>query len=88
VDARLCRNIQSIGIRKESKVRKKIIAFALPLRLLRNLRTALEALNNRYPPSLRALKPLAARPKAVAGSNPVLCFSVHFWIAASLRSPQ
>jgi hypothetical protein len=36
-----------------------------------------EALNNRHLPSLRAFKPLAARPKAVAGSNPVLCFSEH-----------
>jgi hypothetical protein len=49
---------------------------------------AKEALNNRHPPSLRAIEPLAARPKAVAGSNPVLCFSEHFWIAASLRSSQ
>jgi hypothetical protein len=46
------------------------------------------ALNNYRPPSLRAFKPLAARPKAVAGSNSVLCFSEHFWIAASLRSSQ
>ncbi len=36
-----------------------------------------DALNNRHPPSLRAFKPLAARPKAVAGSNPALCFSEH-----------
>jgi hypothetical protein len=50
--------------------------------------TQREALNNRHPPSLRAFKPLAARPKAVAGSNPVLCFSAYFWIAASLRSSQ
>jgi hypothetical protein len=47
-----------------------------------------ETLNNRHPPSLRAFKPLAARPKAVAGSNPVFCFSEYFWIAASLRSSQ
>jgi len=40
------------------------------------------------PASLRALKPLAARPKAVARSNPSLCFYRHFWIATSPRSSQ
>jgi hypothetical protein len=49
---------------------------------------AKETLNSRHPASLRAFKPLAARPQAVAGSNPEFCFSEYFWIATSLRSSQ
>jgi len=37
---------------------------------MRNIIAIRDALNTRHPLSLRAFKPLAARPKAVAGSNP------------------
>jgi hypothetical protein len=58
------------------------------IRWQRALSAIKEVLKKRHQPSLRALKPLAARPKAVAGSNPAVCFSGHFWIATSLRSSQ